>query len=629
MTIQLKSKALSKLLLMILVVILSQDANAQATQKTFESRIEPPFWWADMENPHLELMIYDANKNIKDYQVKISSSAVKLLNVHKVANPKYLFLELEVAATAQAGTFKIELSNGDDKMTYDYELKPRGTQHNQLGTLSSKDVIYLITPDRFANGDASNDATPNTIEKPNRKERFGRHGGDIQGIIDHLDYIKDQGFTAIWINPLLENDMLRFSYHGYAVTNHYKIDPRFGDTEKYIELVQKAHAKGLKVIMDVIYNHTGTNHLFFRDLPENTFFNNGSIYAPIRYREIPIADPYAADSDRGTVVDSWFGRSMPDLNQRNDRVKNFLIQNSIWWIEQAGVDAFRIDTYFYSDLNFSSILAKSIFDEYPNFGMFGETWVKAVTMQAYFTKNNGLNRNGNSLLPGITDFMLFEAIRKAYKEEMGFLGGIMDVYYILGQDFLYEDPYRNVIFLDNHDIPRIFVELGRDPQKLKSVLSFLLTTRGIPCIYYGTELAMEHPDGEDHGYIRQDFPGGWAGDAQNKFSATGRTAIENDIFNYIKTLLQYRKANATLQTGKLKQFIPRDGVYVYFRYDNQKTVMVVMNTHGNKTSVQMERFKEMLTDAKSLKNIQTGNIITEFAQLELEPFETIVFEVAK
>lgn len=620
------NRTVIRLLIIILCSITLQPLTAQS--QDLPSRIDPPFWWVGMENSLLELTIYNNEKSIKDYEVNIPSDAVIIKKVFKTANPKYLFLELDISRDAQPAEFKIELTKGDDKIELTYELKARNQAKSSLPTLSSKDAIYLLFPDRFANGNPSNDNVKGMLETADRSNKDGRHGGDIQGIINKLDYIKDLGFTAIWINPLLENNMPKYSYHGYAITDHYKIDPRFGTNDDYLTLIKEAQSRGLKIIKDVVYNHCGTNHYLFRDMPNNNFFNHKGNYKRTVYREPPILDPYAADADLKATVDGWFDKNMPDFNQRNDRLKNYLIQNSIWWIEYAGLDAFRIDTYFYSDLEFMAELGQRVYQEYPDFGMFGETWVKNVPTQAFFSKNNGFRNEVPTALPGVTDFVLFEAIKKAYKEEMGWMGGIMDVYYTLSQDFLYEDAYRNVIFLDNHDLPRIFVEMDRNVEKFKSVLAFTMTSRGIPCIYYGTEICKEHPHGEDHGLIRSDFLGGWEGDEVNKFEASGRNEGEKMVFDYVKTLTNYRKNTPALQTGKLVQFIPKDGIYVYFRYDNSKSVMVVMNTHGKDATVELHRFSERL------KNFSHGtNIITKeetiLDVLNLKPFETAIIELAE
>jgi len=622
------NRTVNYLLTTLLCTITLFPLTAQNKDIDLPSRIDPPYWWVGMKNPNLELIIYDNEKPIKDYELKIPSDDITIIRVHKMPNPKYLFIELDISRVAEATEFKIFLTKGDDEMELTYELKTRNQVHNTLGTLSSKDAIYLLFPDRFANGDASNDDIDGMMETADRTNKDGRHGGDIKGISQKLDYIQDLGFTALWINPLLENNMPKYSYHGYAITDHYNIDPRFGSNDEYLVLVKEAQSKGIKMIKDVVYNHCGLNHYLYRDMPSNSFFNNKGAFKRTIYREAPIIDPYASKADLEGTVDGWFDKNMPDFNQRNDRVKNYLIQNSIWWIVTAGLDGFRIDTYFYSDLEFMAELGKRIYAEYPKFGMFGETWVKNVPTQAYFSQKNGFRNEVQTSLPGVTDFVLFEAIKKAYKEEMGWTGGIMDVYYALSQDFLYEDASRNVLFLDNHDLSRIFVEMDKDMDKFKSLLSFIMTMRGIPCLYYGTEICMEHPHGEDHGLIRADFSGGWESDETNKFDNEGRTEGENMVFDFVKTLTNYRKNSTALQTGKLMQFIPQNGVYVYFRYDNENTVMVVMNTHGKEARVELNRFSERLQGFSKGKNIM-NNVEVNLEELLLKPYESVVIELQK
>jgi glycosidase len=618
-------KKIIQFLAIALFVFLS---NTQSFGQKGETRIEPPFWWVGMENSALELLISDATKPISGWKVTIKNENVVLKKVHKVDNPRYLFLELELKAGIEAGEFPIELTDGKETIVHNYKLLKRKDSPKTRG-LSSNDAIYLLYPDRFSNGNPANDSIKGMRQTANRTDRGGRHGGDIEGIIKHLDYVEEMGFSAIWFNPFLENDMESYSYHGYAITDHYKVDARFGGNEMYLKLVEECHKRGIKVIKDMVYNHCGIEHNLYRDLPAVDFFNNDAKFVRTNYRESVIVDPYASKSDLKGSVDAWFDKTMPDFNQKNDRVKAFLIQNSIWWIEHAGLDGFRIDTYFYSDLEFSAELGKRINQEYPNFGMFGETWVKAHTMQAYFTQNNGFRNEVNTSLPGITDFMLSDALKKSYKEKMDFTGGVVDVYYALAQDFLYENPYNNVVFLDNHDIARIYVEMDRNEDKFKSTLAFLFTTRGIPCLYYGTELMMDHEDGEDHGLIRADFPGGWKGDKNNAFTKKGRTEKQNMAYDYVTGLLKYRNKTAALRTGKLMQFIPQDGVYVYFRYDEEKTVMIVMNTHGNRVSVNTERFAERTQGFSSAKAVPSGEKMSDIKNISLKPYETVVLELVK
>ena len=410
-------------------------------------------------------------------------------------------------------------------------------------------------PDRFANGDYSNDSFDDMLQSGiNRGKMFFRHGGDLQGIIDHLDYLKELGVTALWLNPVLENDQPYASYHGYAITDHYNIDRRFGDNELYKTFVEKCHEKGIKVIMDIIFNHCGHEHWLIKDLPAEDWVHQWPEFTRSNFRASVINDPYASKTDTKKLLEGWFDYSMPDLNQQNERLANYLIQNTIWWVEYSGQDAYRIDTWFFPDQDFLSRWAKRMQQEFPRLGMYGETWAQMMSVQASFAEDSGLTDEYNSHLPGITDFQLNFAIEEALTQKQSWTGGAARLYYTLAQDYLYEDPLRNVIFLDNHDKSRFFSTIGEDIDKYKSGMAFLLTMRGIPSIYYGTELlfaAISDPDGK----VRQDFPGGWKEDKINKFNVSGRTAAEKDAFEYVKKLANYRK-----NTPALDGLVPGDGV---------------------------------------------------------------------
>jgi len=458
--------------------------------------------------------------------------------------------------------------------------------------VTSKDLIYLIMPDRFSNGDKTNDVVKGMRETTlNRDSIFYRHGGDLQGVINHLDYLKDLGVTAIWLTPEIENDMPLASYHGYAVTDHYLIDPRYGTNQLYRTFVTHAHAVGLNVIKDVVHNHVGLEHWFIRDLPMKSWVHQWPVYTQTTYKDQTVMDPYASPADSRKMLDGWFVPSMPDLNENNPYVQNFLTQNHIWWIEYAGVDGFRLDTYPYNDPGYMAKWAEDVRSEYPSLSIFGETLVNSVINQAYFTAANTVHRGFVTHLPGITDTRVKEGIYDALNGKLGWTTGFSNLYSVLADDFVYEDARRNVIFFDNHDMSRYFSMVGEDFKKYKSGLAMLLTTRGIPQLYYGTEILMMNYANPD-GLVRLDFPGGWDGDKVSKFSSGGRTAAENEAFNYVRRLARYRRDNPVLQTGRLMQYVPEDGVYCYFRYEplGGKTVMVIVNSNSHAVDVQTSRF---------------------------------------
>lgn len=588
-------------------------------------RIEPLNWWIGMKDPSLTVLVYD--KNIGDAEVSIGGKKkVKLVEVHRVQNPNYLFLELNLAK-AEPGVFEIILEQGDEKRTYNYQLHRRREDVSKVQGLDNSDLIYLIMPDRFANGNPKNDSVEGMNQKgTNREKMFFRHGGDLKGISNKLDYLADLGVTALWINPVLENDQPYESYHGYAITDFYNIDRRFGSNLDYKEFVEACHDKGIKVIMDIIHNHVGDQHWFFQDLPDETWINQWDTFTRTTYRAPTLMDPHASKADRKLMTDGWFDHHMPDLNQRNPLLANYLIQNNIWWVEYSGQDAYRIDTYAYPDQEFMSEWGRRLQQEYPKLGLYGETWVHGPGVQAQFTEDNNLRGTYNSNLPAVTDFQMHYAINEALSTPMGWTEGVSRMYYTLAQDFLYEDAYRNVIFLDNHDLSRFFSVVGEDINKFKSGIAWLMTMRGIPSMYYGTEILMKNytdPDGK----VREDFPGGWAGDEVDKFTAAGRTNRENEVFQYIKRLANYRKGQPALHRGALTQFVPQDGVYTYFRHTDQTTVMVVMNTNDAGKTIALNRFSEFFDAGQVVFDVLTDQEKTLDKELVIPPFTTLIFEL--
>ena len=573
----------------------------------FSQEIYPMHWWVGMKNPKLQLMLYgEAIGNVK--KVKTNYAGVSVKKIFSPENKNYLFIDLELNVSVKPGKVIFQLTG--QEMTFEdivFELKPRrpgnGTAFAQ--GVTSKDFVYLLMPDRFSNGDPSNDRIAGMRDQSlNRDDIFLRHGGDIQGVINHLDYLKDLGVTTLWMTPVLENNMEVRTEHGYAITNHYKVDPRLGSNDLYKKLSDELHKRGMKLIQDAVYNHMGSFSFLQLDPPSKDWVHQWPDFTHPNYKDQTLFDPHVAQADKQLQTDGWFDRIMPDLNQKNPYLANFLIQNAIWCVEEFGVDGWRIDTYIYCDLDFMNRCNKALMDEYPHITMFGECWVTGTANEAYFVRNN-INTPFKSNLVGVTDFQcLFDGIYPATKD-----GNCEKIYEVLSNDFLYKDPMNNVIFLDNHDLTRFYSEVGEDIDKLKMGIAWLLTERGIPQLYYGTEILMKGIKNPD-GYVRLDFPGGWQGDAQNKFTSAGRTDKENEIINYTKRFANFRKSSSAIKTGKLMQYVPQNGVYIYFRYDNTQTVMCVMNTTNQPATFDLSRFKERIKDFTKAYDVATGN---EFA----------------
>ncbi|MCX2573160.1 glycoside hydrolase family 13 protein [Pedobacter sandarakinus] len=593
---------MKKFLLFLLLASVSLRIYAQKLE-----RIEPMFWFSGMHNPKLQLLVH--GENIAKSAVNLSYPGVQLVKVNKVENPNYLFLDLKLSPTVKSGSFPINFMSGGKKIfSYTYELKDRNKSANRIQGVTQKDFIYLLMPDRFSNGDKSNDVVQGLKETAlNRDSMYYRHGGDIQGLINHLDYLKDLGVTTVWMTPEIENDMEKASYHGYAVTDHYKIDPRYGTNDLYKKYVEIAHAKGMKVIKDIVHNHIGTGHWFFNDMPSRDWVHQWPKFTQTSYRDQTVMDTHASVADRKQMLDGWFVASMPDLNQNNPFVQNYLNQNHIWWIEYAGIDGLRLDTYPYNEPAYMADWALKLKAEFPNLSIFGETFVAGVANQAYFTGGNTVNRGFDTHLPGITDMAVKDGIYEAINGKNGWVDGINRLYDVVAHDFLYKDPTLNCIALDNHDMSRFYSIVNEDFDKYKMGMALLLTMRGIPQMYYGTEILMKNFSNPD-GLVRSDFPGGWDGDKKDKFIADGRTNKENDAFDFVKKLANYRKNSLALQNGKLMQFVPQDDLYVYFRYlPNPKgTVMVVVNNTDKEKNLNTNRFEERTKGLSIAKNIITG-----------------------
>lgn len=605
-------------------ILIICSASAQTFNIKNIERIEPLNWWVGFKDKNLQLTVY--GKNIAQRYVKINYPGVVLKSTVKVENPNYLFLNLVINEEAKAGKCPITFSKEKEKdIVYTYELKERNSR--KPNGVSSKDFVYLIMPDRFANGDYSNDIVKSMRETTiNRDSMFYRHGGDIQGIINNLDYLEKLGVTALWLTPVLENDEPAASYHGYAMTESYHIDRRLGTNELYKKLADELHKRNMKLIKDVVPNHLGTEHYTNMDMPMKDWVHQWDTFTKSNFHDQAVFDPYGAKIDKKIMTQGWFDKRMADMNQSNEFYANYITQSHIWWIEYAGLDGFRIDTYPYNLPEFMAEWAKKIMNEYPTFGMYGEAWVNGVVNQAAFGGGDVINRGIDTHLPGLTDFQSLWAISEAMNKPFGFNDGVMKVYGTLAQDFVYKQPFNNVVFLGNHDLSRFLSVAGENKDKMKSATAWLLTTRGIPQWYYADEIlynGFSNPDG----LIRQDFKGGWKEDKENKFTPAGRAKEENDMYNYVSTIANYRKNNPVLQTGKLMQYIPEDGVYVYFRYNDNKTVMMIMNTNEKEISLKTNRFSERLDGFNSGINIVTKENISTLGEIKVPGNTTSILEL--
>lgn len=601
--------------------------------RSSEVKVNPLNWWVGMQDPAVQLMLYapgigGTTPHLNAY------AGVTVKAVHAVENRNYLFLDMEVAVGAKPGVLHFSFTGGDKQYTLDYVLKAKdpGDGTTRIEGVTDKDLVYLLMPDRFANGDPSNDVVPGMRDTTVAKDSANyRHGGDLKGVEDHLDYIKDLGVTVVWMTPVNENDMplggreTRYSsYHGYAFTDQYQVDRRFGGNMAYASLSEALHHKGLKLIQDAVYNHIGSDHWTVLDMPMKDWLNQWPRYTNTNYNVAPLVDPYSSAIDRRTTVDGWFVRSMPDLNQRNPYVRHYLTEYAIWATETYGVDGWRVDTWFYSDKEFLNQVNAALVREFPRLTMFGEVWVGTVAEAAYFCQNN-LDVPYKPNLQGVVDFNVCFSMQGALRKD----GNPDGLYSTLAQDFLYKTPYRNCIMLDNHDMDRFFGIVDQDLDKYKMGIAWLLTLRGIPEIYYGTEILMHglKSDGGD-GAVRANFPGGWTGDSANKFVASGRSALEEEAFTYVRTLAHYRQHSSALTTGKLMQYTPEDGVYVYFRYDAHQTIMVVANTGDKAADLSMDRFSERTAGFSSGRDVVSGASVS-LRSLSVGSHRVMVLELGK
>ena len=577
---------------------------------------EPAFWWTGMKDKTVQVMIN--GDGVRDALPEINREGVRLDSVVRLDSPNYLLLYLNIGSDAVPGKFPITLVNGKKKTRIEYELRARGAK--QYTPFSSADLLYLLMPDRFANGNTANDddATLNHPVKSDRENPNGRHGGDIEGITKHLGYIDSLGVTAIWLTPVLENDMPGGSYHGYATTNYYKIDPRFGTNDDYCNMIAEAHKRGLKVVMDMIFNHSGVCHKWMTDMPSKDWYNHTDGSVLTNFRLSTANDPYRSDYDYDRTTNGWFVPAMPDLNQRNPHLLRYLTQSSIWWIEYAGIDGIRMDTHPYADPEGMSKWLAAVLNEYPDYNIVGECWYGEAAGTAFWQKGSRLNTTGiDSNLPTVMDFPTMMLARDAFKTQSTRLTGLNAIYDRLALDYLYEDPQYVLTMLDNHDSDRFLLEMPENLGWWKQAFAFMLTTRGIPQMYYGDELLMHGSKEGSDGFVRRDMPGGFPGDKVNAFVDAGRTDMQREAWNFISRLANWRRGNEVISKGSLKHFMPENGVYVYERSYKGKRVVVMMNGTDSENVIDGTIYREIMPEGTTLTDILSGEKITIAREMRL------------
>jgi neopullulanase len=587
--------------------------------------LEPPFWWAGMHGKQLQLMVH--GEHIADTEPALAYPGVRIASVTRVANRNYLFINLALAPEAAPGRFDIDFKGPAGSTRYSYRLLARDPGSAQRVGFNGADAIYQVMPDRFANGDPANDSAPALADKANRQLGYGRHGGDIAGIIEHLDYIAGLGFTQLWPTPLVENDAKAASYHGYAATDHYRIDPRYGSNEDYLRLSREARKHGLGLIQDVVLSHIGSGHWWMKDLPTPDWINHDGQFVPTHHHRVAVQDPYASQADREDFATGWFAPGMPDLNQTNPLVATYLIQNNIWWIEYAGLSGLRIDTFGYSDSAFLTRFTRRLMDEYPRLNMVGEEWSKLPSVVSHWQKGKANFDGYVSSMPSMMDFPVTEAMRGALAQKDG-ANIFDDVYETVSLDYLYPHADNLVLFDGNHDMPRLFSVVGEDFERYKMDLAFVMTMPRIPQFYTGDEILMTSATGaRDDSSYRRDFPGGWVGDKVNAFTGAGLTPREREAQAFVRKLVNWRKSAAVIHHGKMMHYGPEDNTWVYFRYDGKQKVMVAFNANPTQALLPTARFQEMLQGAASGVDVLSGKRYDLKTQLTLAPMSVVILEL--
>jgi glycosidase len=586
--------------------------------------VEPMNWWVGMKSSDLQVMVH--GEKIAELEPALSYPGVRIASVERTDNPNFLFVNLKIGATTKPGELKLQFKRGKDVVTtVPYRLDARRKDSAARRGFDSSDAVYLIVPDRFANGNPANDDA-GMREKSNRGNPDGRHGGDLAGMQAQLDYIRNLGFTMVWPTPLLENNQPAYSYHGYALTDYYKVDPRFGSNEDYRNYVAAANARGIGVIHDVVVNHIGTGHWWMQDMPSSDWINHGKTFVKTNNQHTVAQDIHAAPEDKAGFVDGWFDTSMPDVNQKNKLVARYLIQNTLWWIEYANLSGIREDTYSYADPAFLNDWNRAVHAEYPNLNVVGEEMDDRPYMVAYWQKGVVNGDGFRSELPTVMDFPLVDTAPKALTAPEDSGQGLIKIYETIAADYLYADPLKLMVFPDNHDRPRALAQVDGNIDLLKTDLILMATTRGIPQMFYGTEMLIQGPKERVDGVLRADMPGGWAGDKVDAFAGTGLTDAQRGMQHLVRTLFNWRKTSSAVKTGKLTHYIPGDGHYVYFRHDGRQTVMVVLNKNPQDTQLDLSRFAGMVKDARQGRNVLTGAAVDLRAPLAVPAMTSVVVE---
>ena len=602
----------------ILFFLVVLSASAQKLHK-----VEPPIWWTSMEMDTVEFMVYGEDI----HELEVASKTLNIIGYESLESANYLFVTAHIPADAIHGQHRLNFkkSNGKKAGSLLVEIRKRKDNSALRKGFSSADIIYLLMPDRFSNGNTSNDNVNGMMEKANRSFKGGRHGGDIAGVSEHLDYFKDLGISALWLNPVVENNMPDYSYHGYAMTDLYTVDARYGSNQEYADLSAKAKEKGIGLIMDQVANHIGSSHPWMQDLPSKDWVNQWPSFTETNHMKVSRFDPHAAKIDQETFFNGWFVETMPDLNQQNPKLARYLIQNSIWWIEYLDLYGIRMDTWSYPDKEFLANWTKAILTEYPKFNIVGEEWVADPNLISYWQNTTARDDDYESFLPSVMDFPLQTAITGGLKGETGWRSSMAKIYESLANDYMYGTPNNIMIFPDNHDMDRIFTQLDEDFDLWKMAMSIYFTMRGTLQMYYGTEILMTHTGSSDHGDIRADFPGGWKGDTINAFTGEGLSPEQLEAQEWIRTLAKLRRNSCALNSGELLHYIPKDEVYVYFRTFEQENVMVVANRNKDSKTLDLRRFSQGLKDANTGENLITKESIDLSGQtVEVGPMETLI-----
>ena len=610
---------MKKLALLFILITTSIQAQIQ--------RIEPANWWVGMKLNQITLLVY--GNNIQDLEPTTKYEGVSIVKTEKVENPNYLFVTINIAPDTKVGKAKIDFKKkGKTFITKDFPLLARENNSAFRESFSNKDVILLIMPDRFANGNPKNDNLPGSLEKANRADESGRHGGDIQGIINNLDYIQSLGYTQIWNTPLAENNMPKYSYHGYAATDFYKIDPRYGTNEDFKRLVQEAKKRNIGLIWDVVLNHCGLEYYFIKDMPMKDWVNVPDTKTRTNHLKSTLLDPYATEEDKKGYTDGWFDSSMPDLNQKNPLMASFLIQNTIWWVEYAGLSGFREDTFSYADKDFLAKWTKTILEEYPNFNIVGEEMTHVTEIAAYWQKDKKNVDGYQCYLPSLMDFALTDNLVKALNNKNDWESTWKEVYRGMGQDYQFPNPNNLLIFPDNHDMDRIYTRLQHNLDHWKLAMTLYATMRGIPQMYYGTELLYRQEKPGNDGFRRVDFYGGWEGDSKNAVTGKGLTSEEVEAQKFFTHLFNWRKAATAIHNGKFKHYAPeKNDAYVYFRYNDTQKIMVILNKNDKKITLDMKTYQDMIPSIFNAKDALSGKEINVNGTLEVAPKSALILEI--